>query len=901
MKQKLLYIIMFIAALARSNGVWGQQYYLLNDGTKYTRSWLNGEGVIHSYFFTGTNTGEVTFYAQTSMTTTNNAKRIIVKETLDGNTWSEIETITIGTGNNTQYKSSKLNTAAKGVQFYVRGAYDRSVWNVQVKRATTLTASNVSFNEASIGTTNDKTITVTYSNGFNPQTFSAITSSTGFSVKSISTTNITAETGTIDVTFSFTPTSATNYSGTARLQLGSVTKDISLSGTGTINKANPAFEWNIPSTVYTGRLYTNVLQTSNSECTPTMMVEPETMVPYVHYSNGNLFFSKVGNVRITFSQDESDHFNKWSETNYFTIEEPQNHVEFTINDATKYNMFVVEESNSDRIGYDNGIRLGTTNQIVSVSDRSDKYVIIEFSGIPDKLSFTTTVAQSGLIPSGISFYVQEIDGNGVYYSDPEQWTSTEKENTVNKQLQPTTRKLKVCYSGNYWAHIKNLKVTELKKFDVDKTELFFGENTKGENVEEQTFAFEHCNAGTDVTITSNDANFVIYPTTLNTTGGDLMGTQVITVTYLNNTTGVHNGTITISDPNGTNSPITINVSGTTQTTYYTRAEAEAGVGGSAYVSYVSSEDAAANQHTSTSLKISELTSEDKATNNAYWIAIPEQGYTFVEWQWPNGTQASTNASDKWEGYEYNSEDQNSPTVVKFKAVFAPKILTLQPTSSTYTADYYKTVNLGWALKSGYSTIALPFNTTIQDIVGAGYDSSTDWVAQLSVVAYNAQDGYSLYFEKKSEIVANQPYILHLGSAVNSPVFTNVSVVAAATASQNATKGVNLNKWTMHSNFAPDFDMEGFYGIAGEKIKKGVQGSTLSAFRAYITGPADPSVQVKAAYLDYDEADGLLEVLRGEAHSAESVYDLQGRQLPKAQRGLNIIRGADGVVMKVLKK
>ena len=223
------------------------------------------------------------------------------------------------------------------------------------------------------------------------------------------------------------------------------------------------------------------------------------------------------------------------------------------------------------------------------------------------------------------------------------------------------------------------------------------------------------------------------------------------------------------------------------------------------------------------------------------------------------------------------------------------------TSPSYTEDTYRKVFFNNTLKSGYSTIALPFNTTVENIVGDSYDADVDWVAQLSVVTYNAQDGYSLYFEKKSEIVANQPYILHLGTAVNSPVFTNVSVVAAATASQNATKGVNLNKWTMHSNYTPGFDMEGYYGIAGEKIKKGTEGATLSAFRAYIEGPADPSVQVKAAYLDYDEADGLLEVLRGEAHSAESVYDLQGRQLPKAQRGLNIIRGADGVVRKVLKK
>jgi len=174
------------------------------------------------------------------------------------------------------------------------------------------------------------------------------------------------------------------------------------------------------------------------------------------------------------------------------------------------------------------------------------------------------------------------------------------------------------------------------------------------------------------------------------------------------------------------------------------------------------------------------------------------------------------------------------------------------------------------------------------------------VAQLSVVTYNAQDGYSLYFEKKSDIVANQPYILHLGSAVDTPVFNNISVVAAATASQYTTMGVkDANQWVLHSNYNPTFDMEGYYGVVGEKIKKGTEGSSLKAFHAYIEGPA--AAGVKAAYLDDDEADGLLEVLRGEATSEEDVYDLQGRKLSRSQRGINIIRGADGSFKKVLKK
>ena len=249
-----------------------------------------------------------------------------------------------------------------------------------------------------------------------------------------------------------------------------------------------------------------------------------------------------------------------------------------------------------------------------------------------------------------------------------------------------------------------------------------------------------------------------------------------------------------------------------------------------------------------------------------------------------------------------AEDEGYYAVSKTYTIQVIKpVLVLNP-SEAPVINYqdYSSVTYSGTLKSGYSTIALPFNTTVQNIVGNGYDSDNDWVAQLSVVTYNAKDGYSLYFEKKNTIEANQPYILHLGTAVDSPIFTNVSVVAAEEATQNATKGVHVDDWTMHSNYYdPAFDMNGYYGVVnGEGVlKKGTTGSTLKAFHAYITGPA--AAPVKAAYLEEDEADDILELLKGEETGTENIYDLQGRQLPRAGKGINIIRNADGSVRKVL--
>jgi len=233
-------------------------------------------------------------------------------------------------------------------------------------------------------------------------------------------------------------------------------------------------------------------------------------------------------------------------------------------------------------------------------------------------------------------------------------------------------------------------------------------------------------------------------------------------------------------------------------------------------------------------------------------------------------------------------------------------LTLSPTEApSFVAGTYRRVVLNRVLKAGYNSLALPFNTTVEDIMGADYDATTDWVAQLSLVTYNKQDGYSLYFERSNEIVANQPYILHLGANKSNVVFKNVDLVAATSATQTATGGVsNYSEWQMVSNYSPNCVMEGKYGVvnaAGTEgaLKKGGAGSTLKAYTAYIIYNGAAPTQVKTAYLDEDEADGILELLNAEATEPENIYDLQGRQLPRAGKGINIIRNADGTVRKVL--
>ena len=903
-----------ICALTWSGEAWGQTYYVAERASEedlYTATTgetisLNGPGAT------------IIFWAKHRNSI--NPKVEIHTSTDNGANWTVATSFDVSSSY-TEYKYN-ISSNVNAIRFRGRGTVHKWVKDVKVTRATTLSASNVSFGEVKLNKTQSETAEVTYSNGFNPQTFSATTTSPGFTVTNISDTKITAATGKVTVTYSFTPTEAKNYSGTATLKLGSTTITISLSGTGTINKANPTFTWNMPSTAYAKRTYREFFSTTNDEVSPSVTSTNENIAKYV---GGNLYFpGGTGSVTITISQIETTNFFAKSESYNLTVEEAQNHVPFTIDNSTKYNLFVTSTNSNNRNAYDGGIRLGGNSNVVDDLISAEKYVIIEFSGIPDKLTFTTSVG--GIAPTGIGFYVQEIDEDG-FYSSPNLWESSSKDNTVNKQLKPTTRALKVAYTGNYWAFIKNLTVTELRYLTVDKTSLDFSTNTKGNSVATQTFTVSHCNAGNNVSITSNNSNFTVSPSVLNTTGGDLMGTETVTVRYQNNTTGVNNGTITISDPNGTNANVTLTVTGTTQTIYYTRAEAHATTGGNAYVSFVSS--AAATETSIT--KNSGLTTDLEATNNAYWRAEASDGYRFVEWQWPNGTQASVNASDKWEGYTYDSEDINNPTLVEFTAIFEPKSLILNPgtTPGNDIEGLYKgDITLSRTLKAGYSTIALPFDTDVSELVAGrneAYDSSADWVAQLSAVTSSVADGYTLYFQKVENgvIEANQPYVLHLGTQVVNPTWTDttngITVATASAASVTPSTGYSgYAGWTMYANYETNFPMDGKYGIVNNSQLTGTDKTTyldgglmlgsgdnakLNAFTAYITGPTsgtNGAPRLRVAYVDEDGTATFIGSLPQDGEQGEpvAVYGPDGQRRNGLQRGVNIVRYADGTTRKV---
>ena len=210
---------------------------------------------------------------------------------------------------------------------------------------------------------------------------------------------------------------------------------------------------------------------------------------------------------------------------------------------------------------------------------------------------------------------------------------------------------------------------------------------------------------------------------------------------------------------------------------------------------------------------------------------------------------------------------------------------------SHSAATYTKVTLSRTLPSGYSTIALPFSTSVAALTGR--DSAEDWVAQLQTVTYNAEDGYTLYFKKVANgaIAANQPYILHLGAAVVNPTWTNISVESATSQTIVASTGYGTgvgaagtySDWSMASNFEVGMNMSGKYGVVNSlgALQRGSSTSTLNAFSAYITPPSGAAgVKVRSAFTDEFGLPTYINGLPDETTGFDNgcLYDLSGRKV-----------------------
>ena len=304
----------------------------------------------------------------------------------------------------------------------------------------------------------------------------------------------------------------------------------------TVSKHDAELQWKDP--VYYNDTISNYFTTTDTISPIVIVSETDTDVAKLTKTTSNnsldlITFNKEASTIVTVSQAENYKWNGYSEPHTITPIDPNNHVTFTL---TENNRTVFDKGSYILRGWENqSIQFGDDGGGLNYED---KYLIIEFTGIPDSLSFTTTTdwAATTEIGNNIFFYTQE----GKTKDNLSQiWSSTNKENNVKIKLNPDTRWLKICYSGNLKGFFHNVTVTELNEFEAVPNVLDFGLQYVDNPETTKSFDFKYANAGYKVHLQSTDTMFTVATTYIDTIGGEKYGTvKDIQVSY--RPTHVHN-------------------------------------------------------------------------------------------------------------------------------------------------------------------------------------------------------------------------------------------------------------------------------------------------------------------------------------------------------------------------
>lgn len=540
MKQKLLYILLMITALLGGKAeAWAQtKSYVVNDGTQYEVMTSGSASKTREFILSGPGQ-TLTFEVKDN----DNTWATGGYEVTLYNGQQELSQYSFKAGDSWEKKTYELPIETSRITIRGTGTLKKYIRNVQVTRATTLSApSSVDMGEVKIGKSISAQVNVSFNNTTYNQTLTGSCDNPAFSVVSRSM----GETGTLPVTINFSPTTAGEHTGTIKLSMNGVTAEFSVTGSAQ-DKGTPAFTWTL-SNLATGREYTDFFTSTNTD-TPVSFVSGDASIANV--VDGKLVTSsKEGTVTITVTQQGNDDWHEKSQSFTVKVSKPQNHLPLAINES---NWSVLARNISGgSFKWDGGIQ----HHSLVYGNREFE---IAFEGIPDKLTFDHRVTDSN-IDSDVKWTVYEgPDGN----SFSEAWTTGTNNGTATVQLKPTTRYVRIkCYCI-YYENVSNIQISELRYLTSTASSIDFGENVEGETIS-KTFTVKHANAGYGITLTSsNPSAFEVSPALLTSTGGDKMGEETITVTYKNNAVGSHSGTITIADPSGSNADITLNVAGST--------------------------------------------------------------------------------------------------------------------------------------------------------------------------------------------------------------------------------------------------------------------------------------------------------------------------------------------------
>ena len=340
--------------------------------------------------------------------------------------------------------------------------------------------------------------------------------------------------------------------------------------TGTIDvevkKHTPIFTWKDP--VYFNQTITDYFSTdnNNTEITITQSSTDEDVAILYFDSNNEsdlhtldltTYYKEttpLSSTQVTVYQAENWYWNAKEDTHTIKPKNKNNHVSNTPITKTNLSDFKIEYQDPWNNPWTNdGIHFGEPN----IGDGgggwnwNDKYIIIEFTGVPDSLFFTTATTGSAGMDNPLDAGDNATNNKFFYVSAGtskdnlrEIWSSTSQTNTYKEKLDPSVRFLKLCYTGNLEGWFKNVRITELNQFEFIPDALDFGEVKITDNTSKTlTTKFHYANAGHNIKVELDRSSFAdeaayelakqyitINPTSITDIGGEKVGKTEIQIT-----------------------------------------------------------------------------------------------------------------------------------------------------------------------------------------------------------------------------------------------------------------------------------------------------------------------------------------------------------------------------------
>ena len=236
--------------------------------------------------------------------------------------------------------------------------------------------------------------------------------------------------------------------------------------------------------------------------------------------------------------------------------------------------------------------------------------------------------------------------------------------------------------------------------------------------------------------------------------------------------------------------------------------------------------------------------------------------------------------------EWAGDKLSTEAVTRYVAEFVTLNLTenAEEEITTGYSPVYDQVTLTRNFAAGWNTFVSPVAVTISDI-------HEDAIAY-SFTGFSDEE---LKFTKVStSLNPATPYVIYVPEAINNKEFAwNKPVIYSSYVGEENIK-VTQNEITFQGTYAPiaKGDMEGKYGVTpAGKIQKGGANASIKGFRAYFDLPVGS--EVKALVFE-DTTDGV-KTLRVDDKENQDIYDLSGRKMNAAQKGIYVVGGRKVII------